>query len=92
MDTFIAKVRKNITLTIAFTLILYVTAQFIVMATVATRGADIGDIRREQEQIRLENEQLRSEINGLRTVSEIMEDVATRYAVQQVKPQVLAEH
>jgi hypothetical protein len=90
--TTIHNIRNKILLIILITGVLFISSQFVVMATVSTRGSDIGQIRAEQESLRLENEQLRSQINASKTTENIVGVLDTRFQTAQVKAQVIDPH
>lgn len=74
-------VRKNIILITILTVALFVSSQFVVMATVSTLGAELGEIRSEQEKYRLENELLRAEINAAKTTENIVEELDGKFEI-----------
>ena len=86
---FLKSARKNMLLVLALTFVLFISSQFVVMATVSTRGADIGEIRRQQEEIRLENENLRAEISEARTTERIMGSLTEQFDLSQSQAQVI---
>ncbi len=52
-------------------IVLFVVAQFIVLATLGTKGAEIARIRMQKDNLRLQNEYMRSEIDKAKTLGQI---------------------
>jgi hypothetical protein len=84
------RLRNKIVLVIILTIVLFVSSQFVVMATVSTRGNDIGRIRREQEDLRLENEKLRAQISASKTTETILQTLDTKFETKQVRSEILS--
>lgn len=84
-----AQLHKNLIVMITVVAAIFITSQFVVMATVQTRGADIGYLRREQENFRLENEKLRADINAAKTEDRIMGELKDKFPIEQMKATIL---
>ncbi|MBL8014967.1 MAG: hypothetical protein JNK26_02155 [Candidatus Doudnabacteria bacterium] len=63
-------------------LLVFVAVQFMILATLGTKGGEIGLIRAQMESLRVENDNLRAAIDRTKTVANIEEDMTNVFALQ----------
>ena len=67
----IRKIQRHFLVIVVVLIGLIITSQFAILATLGTKGVEIGRIRAEKEQLRVENETIRSEIDEAKTLAQI---------------------
>jgi hypothetical protein len=67
----IRSINKHLVLILAILGVLFVISQFMILATVGVKGADITKFRAEKEELRIENESLRAEIDSAKVLGQI---------------------
>lgn len=67
----------------------FVGAQFMILATVGTKGAEITTIRAQKDVLRIENESLRSEIDRARTLGEIQPEIEELFDLSETQVETL---
>ncbi|MCA9379165.1 hypothetical protein KC640_01940 [Candidatus Dojkabacteria bacterium] len=67
---------RQLVFILALLLVAFVAAQFVVLATVGSKGAEITGIRLEMDDLRISNEYLRSEIDKAKTLAEIEPEIS----------------
>lgn len=65
-------------------MVFFVLAQFFVLVTVGTKGAEIGNIRSQMDELRTNNEYLRAEIDKAKTLGQIEQGLDSVYDLRQV--------
>ena len=71
----ISSINRHLFLILAMLAGVFVVSQFLILATVGTKGAEITAIRHEKEELRIDNEALRSDTDKVKTLAEIEGDV-----------------
>ena len=69
--------RNRLAVLSIISLLVFISIQFVILATVGTTGPEISSVKSEREKIRLENEIVSSEIRKFQTKTEVLE-IATR--------------
>lgn len=71
----ITTVNRHVLMICIFIFVVYIFAQFVILSSIGTKGADISATRTEQRDLRLENEVLQAQIDGARTTAILDEQV-----------------
>lgn len=75
-NTIFARINRKLIMILVLLGITFIAAQFTILATLGTKGAEIGQIRVEMDKLRLENETLQAEIDKAKTTDMIEPEVA----------------
>lgn len=78
----ISSLNKHSVKFIVALILLFVAAQFTVLALVGTKGAEITSIRQQKDQLRVENEYLNAEIDKARTLAQIQNGLDQNFDLQ----------
>lgn len=57
-------------------------SQFVVLATLGTKGGEVSRVRNEKDEIRINNERIRAEIDNAKTLSNIENGLDTLFNLQ----------
>ncbi len=85
----ISSINRHLFLILGMLLMVFVVLQFLILATVGTKGAEITSIRIEKDTLRVENESLRAEIDKVKTLEQVEEKVNEVYDLEQKKVETL---
>lgn len=78
---FATVINRQLIFVLGILLVAFVAVQFIILATLGTKGAEIADIRTQMDDLRISNEYLRSEIDKARTSGQIEPDIAAQFDI-----------
>lgn len=78
-NNIIKKISRNFAMICILLVVAIFSAQFIILATLGSRGTEVSRVRDEKEYFRLENERLRAEIDRSRTLEKIEPGVQQIY-------------
>jgi hypothetical protein len=98
MDTFgtqtkiISSLNKHFLRIAGVLIVLFVVAQFFILATLGTKGAEIARIRQEKADLREQNEYLRSEIDKAKTLAHIQLGLTETFELEGSNVNVIYEY
>lgn len=80
--TQISTINKHSLKFIVALVLIFVSAQFMILALVGTKGAEITGIRQQKDELRVQNEYLNAEIDKARTSAQIQNGLDQNFDLQ----------
>jgi hypothetical protein len=85
----ITSINRNFITISVFLILMLVGAQFVILATLGTKGAEIASIRQKQEILRISNEHLLADIDKSKTLSKIEDGLYNAFELEQTNINVI---